>query len=127
MTIEYRDLVGNLVYVIDAAGGKIFFRYDLQGNLTTTIAAKGTYTDKWGSAWWSPAVTTTIRYDLLGRKTSMNDQDSGNWAYWYDALGQLRKQRAPSITSKPFIQAAPKRMTNTTPMTRLVACCLGTI
>ena len=32
---------------------------------------------------------TTLTYDLLGRKTSMNDPDMGAWQYRYDAAGNL--------------------------------------
>ncbi|MFZ2360090.1 MAG: RHS repeat-associated core domain-containing protein [Anaerolineae bacterium] len=36
---------------------------------------------------------TTIVYDALSRKTSMNDPNMGVWLYRYDAAGNLRKQR----------------------------------
>ncbi|MCW5874154.1 MAG: hypothetical protein KIS88_05860 [Anaerolineales bacterium] len=35
---------------------------------------------------------TSISYDWLGRKTSMNDPDMGVWSYAYDALGNLVQQ-----------------------------------
>ncbi|MFH2138614.1 MAG: RHS repeat-associated core domain-containing protein [Candidatus Omnitrophota bacterium] len=35
---------------------------------------------------------TTISYDTLGRKTSMNDPDMGIWSYTYDAAGNLITQ-----------------------------------
>ncbi|MDY6951754.1 MAG: RHS repeat-associated core domain-containing protein [Thermodesulfobacteriota bacterium] len=35
---------------------------------------------------------TTMEYDTLGRKTSMDDPDMGSWAYTYDANGNLLTQ-----------------------------------
>jgi RHS repeat-associated protein len=37
--------------------------------------------------------TTSIDYDLLGRKTRMVDPDMGEWLYRWDLAGNLRKQR----------------------------------
>lgn len=36
--------------------------------------------------------TTTLNYDLGGRKTQMSDPDMGAWSYNYDALGRLVRQ-----------------------------------
>ncbi len=36
--------------------------------------------------------TTTLSYDLAGRKTAMSDPDLGSWSYTYDAAGNLRTQ-----------------------------------
>jgi len=36
--------------------------------------------------------TSSIHYDLAGRKTSMSDADLGSWRYGYNALGQLTRQ-----------------------------------
>jgi RHS repeat-associated protein len=38
------------------------------------------------------APTTEIRYDLMGRKTYLNDPDMGIWNYVYDASGNLTRQ-----------------------------------
>ncbi len=35
---------------------------------------------------------TTIAYDMLGRKTGMNDPDMGQWYYYYDDVGNLVAQ-----------------------------------
>ncbi len=37
-------------------------------------------------------VSTSIAYDMGGRKSSMSDPDMGNWNYAYDALGNLTRQ-----------------------------------
>ena len=34
----------------------------------------------------------TMTYDLQGRKTAMDDPDMGEWAYTYDAAGNLSTQ-----------------------------------
>ena len=36
--------------------------------------------------------TSSIHYDLAGRKTSMSDADLGSWRYDYNALGQLTRR-----------------------------------
>ncbi len=52
--------------------------YDALGNLTSTVAA---------------GVTTTLAYDLRGRKTSMVDPDMGTWLYRYNIFGELIWQK----------------------------------
>ncbi|MEJ2737434.1 MAG: hypothetical protein P8189_28405, partial [Anaerolineae bacterium] len=37
-------------------------------------------------------ITTTMQYDMLGRKIEMDDPDMGRWYYDYDALGNLKWQ-----------------------------------
>ncbi|MCK4882312.1 MAG: RHS repeat protein, partial [Candidatus Omnitrophica bacterium] len=54
------------------------YTYDSEGNLTMTQDAKGN--------------VTTITYDNLGRKVSMDDPDMGEWFYKYDLNGNLIKQ-----------------------------------
>jgi YD repeat-containing protein len=47
------------------------------GNLLTTSAS---------------GVTTTMSYDVRGRKTGMVDPDMGTWSYHYNAFGELVSQ-----------------------------------
>ena len=54
------------------------YAYDYQGNLVKLVDALGN--------------TTTITYDLLGRKLGMRDPDMGVWAYQYDGNGNLTLQ-----------------------------------
>ena len=54
------------------------YTYDLRGNLTGVTDAAGN--------------RTTITYDGLGRKTQVQDPDTGTWTYGYDALGRLTHQ-----------------------------------
>jgi len=81
---------GQVVKVVSNAGaasdsverGEVNYVYDAFGNLTTTRVRKtdGSY------------VSTTLTYDLRGRKTAMSDPDMGNWSYGYNALGELTTQ-----------------------------------
>lgn len=52
--------------------------YDALGNLTSTVA---------------DGVTTSLAYDLRGRKTSMVDPDMGTWQYRYNVFGELIWQK----------------------------------
>ena len=54
-------------------------QHDVMGNLVKVVHAGG-------------AGNTTMSYDLLGHKTSMNDVDLGNWTYAYDLKGNLVRQ-----------------------------------
>ena len=62
----------------DVARRGTHYTYDLQGNLTGVTDAAGN--------------RTTITYDGLGRKTRVQDPDTGTWSYGYDALGHLLRQ-----------------------------------
>ncbi len=55
------------------------YAYDVVGNLTAV---------------YSPASSTPVRmfYDTKDRKIAMIDPDMGSWQYFYDAIGNLRKQ-----------------------------------
>ena len=54
------------------------YAYDFQGNLVKLVDALGN--------------TTTITYDLLGRKLGMRDPDMGVWGYQYDGNNNLTRQ-----------------------------------
>ncbi len=84
---QENDALGNLKYVrtynpsgsgwvLDA---QVVLTHDLLGNLTAVAHPNG-------------IGTTTIAYDLAGRKLSMNDPDLGYWSYAYDRQGQLMRQ-----------------------------------
>lgn len=61
-----------------AETGVVTYDYDALGNLTTTVAG---------------GVTTTLGYDLRGRKTAMTDPDMGAWQYRYNIFGELIWQK----------------------------------
>ncbi|MDD4910169.1 MAG: toxin TcdB middle/N-terminal domain-containing protein [Candidatus Omnitrophica bacterium] len=54
------------------------YQFDSQNNLVRVIDNKGN--------------TTDIKYDSLGRKSSLNDPDTGLTSYEYDKMGNLRFQ-----------------------------------
>ncbi|MDP3789385.1 MAG: toxin TcdB middle/N-terminal domain-containing protein, partial [Candidatus Omnitrophota bacterium] len=78
---QEKDAFGRLIKVTEYNGAAEYitqYQYDTLGNLTKTIDAESN--------------ATTITYDSLGRKSSMDDPDMGHWVYEYDALGNLKKQ-----------------------------------
>ena len=82
--VETKNALGEVVSVTDNENGltnevsSITYAYDPQGNMTTM-------TD-------SSSNVSSITYDLLGRKTAMNDPDKGNWSYDYNVYGELTEQ-----------------------------------
>ncbi|MDR0351998.1 MAG: hypothetical protein LBI02_01130, partial [Opitutaceae bacterium] len=74
-----------------AERGEVLYEYDPLGRLTATHVLREDGT----------AITTTLTYDLLGRRTGMNDPDVGAWTYSYDALGRVLSQtdaKAQTVT-----------------------------
>ena len=69
--------------MIPPTGPGVSYTYDAADRLVSTVRG---------------GVTTTLAYDLAGRKTSMDDPDMGEWSYTYDALGNLLPRR---ITAAP--------------------------
>jgi len=75
-----KDVFGNTREVVEYADGEYhtYYLYDSQNNLIQLTDSQGNI--------------TSITYDSLGRKTSMNDPDMGQWSYEYDVLGNLISQ-----------------------------------
>ncbi len=69
--------------------GVVSYGYDALGNLTSTVAG---------------GVTTTLAYDLRGRKTAMTDPDMGTWQYRYNIFGELiwQKDAKSQITTLAY-------------------------
>ncbi len=82
---ETHNALGELVSVEDNLGTKVYYGYDAQGNLETTRHDNGT-------SGQGDDIVIAMEYDLLGRKTSMNDPDKGVWTYQYNAFGELETQ-----------------------------------
>ena len=78
-TTTLSDSLGRAVQVSPhpGMGPSVSYQYDALDKLTQ--AARG-------------GATTTLLYDLAGRKTQMTDPDMGTWVYSYDTLGNLIKQ-----------------------------------
>jgi len=64
------------------------YDYDTLGNLTQVRAAK----DASGNNLLGASITTTMTYDSLSKKRTMNDPDMGSWQYYYDKSGNLLLQ-----------------------------------
>lgn len=82
---ETRNALGELVSVEDNLGGKVYYGYDARGNLAQTRHDNGTVGTGDDSV-------IALEYDILGRKTAMDDPDKGVWQYKYTAFGELKEQ-----------------------------------
>ncbi len=81
--IYYYDAFGNSTIVkerIDGVWYQTTYDYDKANRLTTVTDAAS-----------SPNVTSVV-YDWLGRKRSIDDPDMGEWTYLYDDVGNLISQ-----------------------------------
>ncbi len=76
-TTSLSDSLGRTKQVNPPTGPGVIYDYDTLDRLTQ--ATRG-------------GATTSLSYDLGGRKTQMTDPDMGTWSYAYDALGNLTKQ-----------------------------------
>lgn len=85
------DAFGNLRIVSEATGSwpaggapdwgteyRTRYSYDIEGQLVQVQDHLGNL--------------TSLTYDPLGRKASLNDRDMGAWSYGYDATGNLTRQ-----------------------------------
>ncbi|WP_457356451.1 RHS repeat domain-containing protein [Roseateles sp. P5_D6] len=84
---EDKNPLGELVRVTDASGATLIHQRDAFGNLVQTKDALGNL--------------TKLTYDFRGRKTKLEDPDTGTWNYDYDALGQLVWQQSPNQQVAP--------------------------
>ncbi len=80
-----QDAFGRLTKVEEINGSSTYttdYQYDVVGNLTkvTDAGVNGARNE------------TTLVYDSLGRKTSMDDPDMGVWSYTYDKIDNLKTQ-----------------------------------
>ena len=96
---EYRNALGEVVKVENPLTASVTYAYDAAGNLKQTVAN---------------GVTTTISYDVLGRKQSMTDPDKGQWSYQYNAFGELVEQTsANGVVSTLTHDAQGRRLSRT--------------
>lgn len=75
------NVYGKIIKSIDNNGFQVTYHYDSYNNLLNLQEGQGTQ-----------AIKSTISYDKLGHKKSINDPDKGNWNYTYNVLGQLISQ-----------------------------------
>ncbi|MFN9730651.1 MAG: hypothetical protein ACK59M_09335 [Pseudomonadota bacterium] len=85
-TITAKNGLGEVISATDQAGLSVSYAYEANGNLRQVDR---TPTD--GSSALQ-LIRTTMSYDALGRKTTMDDPDKGLIAYEYNALGELIRQ-----------------------------------
>lgn len=90
---QHRDVMGNLVKVIDNMSNEVTYTYDALNNMTsvTSPLLNGSDQDSTGTLPLDAHITT-ISYDDLGRKSSMSDPNKGHWSYTYNGLDQLVTQ-----------------------------------
>ena len=82
---ETRNARGELIQVVDHQQGKVIYDYDAAGRLRR-VSHLGSPSDP-------QEVVVELDYDLLGRKSYMNDPDKGQWHYKYNVFGELTEQR----------------------------------
>ena len=85
VTTSYANALGQIMRVSNALGHPMSYAYDSQSNLIQT-------TDAGPNGDGVNAVVTTIGYDKLGRRTSLNDPDLGLSTYTYTSFDELLTQ-----------------------------------
>jgi YD repeat-containing protein len=83
-TESWKDVWGRTVKVKPQIGPWLEYGYNVADRLTTV--------KQFPQGGSTAFATTTISYDVAGRKTSMVDPDMGAWSYAYDAQGNLTRQ-----------------------------------
>jgi RHS repeat-associated protein len=79
-----KNAMGNMVQMEETPGGIIKYSYFANGNLKETDYA---------------TTKITLTQDGWGRKTSLADPAAGNYAYEYNALGEMTKETTPNGTT----------------------------
>jgi len=91
------------IVTLTASGASTIYHYDALGRLIDVTDALGN--------------STSITYDLTGRKTAMSDPDMGSWTYAYNAAGSLTSQTdargvITNLTYDPAERLTRKTYTN---------------
>ncbi len=76
------------------------YQYDGAGHLKTVTDSAGN--------------VTSMDYDLLGRKLTMDDPDMGDWSYTYNAAGSLKTQTDARLITTTLNYDAAERLTQKT-------------
>ncbi|ALU42820.1 SpvB/TcaC N-terminal domain-containing protein [Pseudoalteromonas rubra] len=77
------NAIGQTVQVIDNINHTLDYTYNALGAQLTVQSSAEAANDR---------LLSTITYDDMGRKESVQDSDRGYWQYTYNAFGELRKQ-----------------------------------
>ncbi|WP_460103405.1 RHS repeat domain-containing protein [Sessilibacter sp. MAH4] len=79
--IEYTNVLGELIKVIDNEGTNISYQYNAVGDLQSTSTSSG-----------STSYVIENKYDNYGNKLQTNDPDKGTWFYHYNGYKELTSQ-----------------------------------
>jgi len=90
---EEKNAGGDIARITDASGAQIAYLRDAFSNLVQTKDALQN--------------SITAKFDILGRKTQLNDPDKGAWGYCYDAIGQIKAQQNPTMRGSNTPGACP--------------------
>ncbi len=92
VTTRITNTLGEDTEVIDPLNGILAYSYYPDGSLKSTTVSG--HIDGGGSAnGVIGPITTTLYYDKLGRKITMDDPDKGSWNYFYNAFGEMIEQQ----------------------------------
>jgi RHS repeat-associated protein len=86
---SYADGKGNIVEIVQQKAGDLLstkYRYDALDQIVEVLDARNN--------------STTIMYDILGRKTSMTTPDTGKTEYVYDDAGRLLSKVDENLRAK---------------------------
>ncbi len=95
---SYNYYAGNQVAVTPALGGSTLYQLDSFGQVKTVTNISGTTSYDYNALGNLTKIVdanghlTTMSYDGLGRKLSMNDPNVGFWGYSYNEQGLLENQ-----------------------------------
>lgn len=93
--IQVQNLLGEIEEVRDHYGTKLQYSFDAHGNITLTKrVVSGT----------GPLETTAV-FDSLGRRTSLNDADTGTWTTQYNAAGEAVIEKSGQTCSASLYDA----------------------
>jgi len=92
-TIQVTDAAGNLIESYDQANNIVYKKYASNGKVRNieTVLEDGVGGEK---------ISVNIHYDNFGRKKKLEDPDAGDFEYFYNAYGELKKQTNPNGRSE---------------------------
>jgi len=104
---EVRNVLGELVEVEDALGGKVKRERRADGHVVKVVREKGS-----SDTTAAPSkVEWTLARDGLGRVTTSTDPDRGAWAQQWNGFGELVRRTAPSGRYATFTHDGLGRVT----------------
>ena len=95
-THAFSNALSQIEEVLDVTGSSLYYEFNAQGNLARTVAAADPNDT-------STNIITSITYDKLGRRISLDDPDLGLTTYQYNDFGELISQtdaKQQTITRK---------------------------